>query len=162
LLCLILSLCAFRVSEALSLNIKDIDFEKSILSITRKGKRLNQEFFIGKKLSSKIKNFLIFDKRKSGPLFINQDKVKASNNRLSRISAYRIIKSIGDSIGIENLHPHRFRHFSATEAKEANKGNIHDTMKFTGHITPEQIERYEDERENIQLKTSEYIENKWL
>lgn len=162
LLCMILSMCAFRISEALSLNIEDIDFKNSKLSVTRKGRRLNQEFYIGEKLLSKIKKFLSFDKREAGPLFINQDKVKNKNNRLTRISAYRIIKSIGESIGINNLHPHKFRHFGTTEGMEANKRNVHDTIKFTGHLTNEQIERYEDSRENIQLKTSEYIENKWL
>lgn len=162
LLGIILPMCAFRISEALSINIEDIDFKNCKLSIKRKGKRLNQEFFIGEKLLSKIKMFLSFDKRNSGPLFINQDKVKSKNNRLSRVSAYRIIKSIGESVGINNLHPHKFRHFGTTEAQEANERNVHDTIKFTGHLTDKQIERYEDERENIQLKTSTYIENKWL
>lgn len=162
LLCLIISMCAFRISEALSLNIENIDFKNSKLLISRKGKKLNQEFYIGKKLLSKIRKFLSFDKRESGPLFINQDKIKAKNNRLTRVSAYRIIKSIGESIGIENLHPHKFRHFGTTEGLEANDRNVHDTMKFTGHLTDEQIERYEDERDNKQLKTSIYIENKWL
>lgn len=162
LLCIILPMCALRISEALSIDIENIDFKNSKFYIYRKGKKLKQEFFIGEKLLSKIQNFLVFDKRKTGPLFINQDKVKSSHKRLTRISAYRIIKSIGQSVGIENLHPHKFRHFGATEAQEANNRNIHDTMKFTGHLTSEQIERYEDERENIPLKTAKYIENKWL
>ena len=162
LLCLIISFCALRISEALSVNIEEIDFRNSKISISRKGKKLKQEFYLGEKILEKIQTFVLFGNRKEGPLFINQDKVNKTYTRLTRNSAFRIIRDIGSSIGIENLHPHKFRHFGATEAIEANEGNIHEAMKFTSHISEKQIAKYEDERKNIQLKTAKKIENKWL
>lgn len=162
LLCLIISFCALRISEALSINLEEIDFKNSKILISRKGKKLKQEFYLGEKILEKIKTFVLFSNRKEGPLFINQDKVNKSYTRLTRNSAFRIIRDIGSSIGIENLHPHKFRHFGATEAIEANEGNVHEAMKFTSHISEKQIAKYEDERKNVQLKTAQKIENKWL
>jgi integrase/recombinase XerC len=162
LLCLIISFCALRISEALSINIEEIDWKNSKILISRKGKKLKQDFYLGEKILEKIKTFVLFNNRNEGPLFINQDKVNKSYTRLTRNSAFRIIREIGSSVKIDNLHPHKFRHFSITEGLEANKGNVHETKKFSGHVSDKQIARYEDERKKSQLATSKYIENKWL
>jgi len=163
LLCFILAFTGLRISEALSIDIETIDFKKSSILIDRKGKRLKQEFYLGDKILEKIKNFILENKQFSGPLFINQDKSqKSADNRLTRQSAHRCIVEIGKSIGIENLHPHKFRHFATTEALEVNNYNVHQTAKFTGHVSKEMVARYEDARKNEQLITSKLIEDKWL
>ncbi len=162
LLCLIISFCALRISEALSINIEEIDWKNSKILISRKGKKLKQEFWLGEKILEKIKTFVLFSNRKEGPLFINQDKVNKSYTRLTRNSAFRIVREIGISVGIENLHPHKFRHFGVTEALEANDANLHETKKFSGHVSDKQAAKYEDERKNVQLKTAKKIEDKWL
>jgi len=162
LLCYIMAFCGFRVSEALSIDIEEIDFKKSKVLISRKGLRLKKEFYIGEILLDKIQKFINDPVTKQGPLFINQDKINKTFSRLRRESAWRIVKNIGKKANIENLHPHKFRHFAATEALIANSGNVYQAMKFTGHLSKKQVERYEDERQNDQLITSNKIEDKWL
>lgn len=162
LLCYILSFCALRVSEALSIEINDIDWKKGIILINRKGKKLKQEFSIGKKILNKLQKFVLENKRFDGPLFINQDKVNKTFTGLTRGSAHRIVKKIGESVGMNELHPHKFRHFSATEAIWAADGNRHEAMKFTSHLSETQMTRYEDERNNVQLNIATKIEEKWL
>lgn len=158
----LLSFCALRVSEVLSINIEEIDWAKSTILVSRKGKRLKQEFSLGPKILNKIQKFVLENKKYDGPLFINQDKVNKTFTGLTRGSAYRIVRKIGDMVGIDNFHPHKLRHFGATEAIEAADGNRHEAMKFTSHLSESQMTRYEDERENTQLKISQKIEDKWL
>ncbi len=158
----ILSFCALRVSEALSINIEEIDWQKGSFLVNRKGKKLKQNFSFGPILLSKIQKFVLFGKRLEGPLFLNQDKIKKFSDHLTRGSAYRILKEIGDSVGINNFHPHKLRHFSATEAIIAAEGNRHEAMKFTSHLSETQMTRYEDERNNDQKKIAIKIEEKYL
>jgi integrase len=162
LLCYLLSFCALRTSEALSINIEDIDWQKGRITVSRKGRKLKQDFNLGKKILNKIQKFVLEGKRYEGPLFINQDKVNKTFTGLTRGSAYRIVKKIGESVGMNNLHPHKFRHFSATEAIIAANGNRHEAMKFTSHLSEAQISKYEDERNNQQLNIATKIEEKWL
>lgn len=163
LLCYILAFGALRISEALSINIEDIDFDKRKINISRKGRRLRQDFYLGKLIMEKIYLFVKKYKRFKGPLFINKDHSdKSKTKRLGRTSAWRIVKQIGKNVGIEDLHPHKFRHFAATEALVVTDFNAHQATKFTSHLSKKQIESYEDERDNVQERIASQIEKRWL
>lgn len=157
LLCYILSFGGLRISEALSIDIESIDFEKGKILISRKGKRLKQEISFGDKIFSKIENFIRENDRIKGPLFLGR-----TGNRLSRESAWRRVRKIGNEVGIKELHPHKFRHFASTEALVATDFNVYKASKFTSHISEKQLKRYEDERENDQKVIALMIEDKWL
>jgi len=157
LLCYILAFTGLRVSEALSIDIENINSKKKKILISRKGKRLKQDFSLGERIFSKVENFIKENDQLTGPLFLNRNKT-----RLSRESAWRRVKKIGEEIGIKDLHPHKFRHFATTEALEATDFNVHQASKFTSHISKEQLKRYEDERIDDQGRIASKIEDKWF
>lgn len=157
LLCYILAFTGLRVSEALSIDVENINPATRKILISRKGKRLKQDFTLGKVMFSKLESFIMRNHQIEGPLFLNR-----SGGRLSRESAWRRVKKIGKEIGLKNLHPHKFRHFATTEALEAVDFNVHQAAKFTSHISEEQLKRYEDERANTQEAIASKIEKKWL
>lgn len=165
LLFFVLSFTGLRISGALSIDIEDIDIENSIVRVFLKGKgNTKSDLFIADLLVVRILKFLKIDGRTSGPLFINKDQIKesTSGNRLRRESAYRIIKSLCEKAGVKDIHPHKFRHFAATESLDASSDNIIKAMKFTTHSSQKVFMDYLDARKNEQKIIADKIAETWL
>jgi len=64
-------------------------------------------------------------------------------------------------VGIENLHPHAFRHFSITEVLELTDGNILHAQKHSGHSDPRMLNVYEDARVDVAGQMASLIEDKY-
>lgn len=165
LLFFILSFTGLRISGALSIDIDDIDFENDRIKVLLKG-RGNQkiEMSVAKLIMNKIMNFLVFDGRVTGPLFINKDQIKesTSGNRLRRESAFRIIKSLCQKAGVDGIHPHKFRHFLASEALEAADGDVNKAKEVTTHESSKIFMSYVDKRNNDQKIIADKIADNWL
>lgn len=147
-----------RVSGMLSINIEDIDLKDQSCLVLLKAKQHKQLQFLSDDLVLIIKKYLEKSKRTHGPLIINYDlNEETKGRRLNRSRVYRIFKKIGEKLGINDMHPHRFRHFVATEALEVCEGNVDMAQKMTAHESSEVFKKYVDQRNNDQLRIANLI-----
>ena len=118
-----------RVSELVSLNIEDLDFENNLIKVVGKGKKERIVIF-GNTAKEKIKRYLDLrsSKVKKGPLFVN-----LKGKRLTSRAVQLIIKERAVKCGIlKNVTPHVLRHTFATHL--LNQGmDIRLIQKLLGH-----------------------------
>ena len=120
-----------RISELVSLNIEDLNFEKKIFKVIGKGNR-ERICYMGDKAKLFIKNYLKTRDDNSPALFISQKTDKDGNPfRLTASSIERIIKRLGDGLNIK-AYPHKFRRTFATKFLNKNMP-IEQVQKLLGH-----------------------------
>jgi len=154
---------ALRINECLSLDLEHIDFQRKTAMILRKGARLKRvRKTIPDSTMTQLRVWVRQRGRHEGPLFSNLDlRPDTAGQRLNHSSAYRIIRKIGEKAGVPKLHPHAFRHFSATEALELTDGNTRKAMKHTGHSSEQVFNEYEDKRQDTAGVIAQAIEDRW-
>lgn len=159
----LLAFMGLRISEVLTLDLEHVDLKKSRIAVKRKGRQKKREWrTVPGKTMRLFKQYLKKRGNHDGPVFVSFDRNSDGENRLSRISAYRIIRKIGEKAGVEKLHPHAFRHFSVTEVLEITDGNERKAMKHSGHKSRKMIDVYEDKRKDEAGEIAQDLEDKWL
>lgn len=134
--CIILLMldAGLRVSETLSLKLKNFDFQKRTLTV-RSLKKKNEEFRtipISDRLYRAIADYL----EKSKISINNADNYLfpsyTAQGYLCRKTVWKVLKSYGKKLGIQNLHPHTLRHTFATH--HLNNGTKLEEIKtMLGH-----------------------------
>lgn len=124
----ILASTGMRVGELVKLNINDIDFENRECVVFGKGNKERPVYFDAR---SKIhlKNYLNSRTDDNPALFVSLD---APYDRL-KISGVEIrLRQLGRRLGIQKVHPHKFRRTVATKA--IDKGMpIEQVQSLLGH-----------------------------
>ncbi len=130
-----------RVSELVSLNREQLNFQRGELSVRGKGNKI-RVVFISPIASSSIKKYLQKRTDTDPALFIRKNKnIKKNNLRLSSRSIQRIVKHYALKAGlVKNVHPHTLRHSFATDLL-INGADIRSVQAMLGHssITTTQI-----------------------
>ncbi|MBN2004672.1 MAG: site-specific integrase [Anaerolineae bacterium] len=72
------------------------------------------------------------------PLFASDD---GDTIPLNRNALYRLLSRLGKRAGVNNCHPHRFRHTFAIEFLR-NGGDIYSLQRMMGHSTLEMVKTY--------------------
>jgi integrase/recombinase XerD len=134
-----------RISEALGADVTDLSHSRGhrILTITRKG-GARRDVVLNPATSQALDAYL--DARADGPVFIT-----ATGNRWHRSEAFRLIRKLGASAGIEHgdkLSPHSLRHTFVTLAREAGVP-LEDVQDAAGHADPRTTRRYDRGRHNL-------------
>ena len=102
---------AMRISEALSLNRGDIDFEKREAKIVGKGNKERTVFFTARSLHW-LKNYLDTRTDDHEALFVTE----SGRNRLKRPDIWRFFKRFQEASGVKKrITPHLLRHTAATQ-----------------------------------------------
>lgn len=117
-----------RVGELVNLNISDIDFESRECVVFGKGDKERRVYFDAK-AKIHLKAYLNSRKDDNPALFVTLD---APFERL-KISGVEIrIRRLGRLLGLDKIHPHKFRRTMATRA--IDKGMpIEQVQKLLGH-----------------------------
>jgi integrase len=163
LLIYMLAFMALRISECLSLDLEHVDLKGGTISVKRKGSRLKRDKrTVPRKTLELLKQWIHERGKSPGPLFTNFDtREDNAGKRLSRSTAWSLVRKIGDRAGVEGLHPHAFRHFSTTEALEVTGDNTRQVMKHTGHKSERMVSIYEDRRNDVAGDIAQQIEDRW-
>ena len=121
-----------RVSEMASLKIEHIDFKRGSLKVTRlKRKKTSAESIaIGNDLVQHLREYLEWDDRKKGPLFVGQRGPMTSRGLQQTWKA--AIRRAGLP---EELSIHSARHTLATHLLKKT-GNLRQVQKQLGHASP--------------------------
>lgn len=127
-----------RASELCALIVGDYDSQRGRLHV-RHGKGDKARFvFLGDRSRKAIWRYLVTRPRaKAGePLFAT-----ASGAHLDRNNLRHMLERNGKAAGVENVHPHRFRHTFAVEFLR-NGGNVFELQQVLGHEQLSTVQRY--------------------
>lgn len=124
-----------RVSEASSVNIRDIDFDQREVIVLGKGNK-ERKVFLSYRCIACLKKYLSQRNDDSPALFVTSEKAKNLGiNEITRIKSSGIetmIRNTGRRAGIEKAHPHRIRRTTATLALRRGMP-IEQVSKMLGH-----------------------------
>lgn len=124
----LLASTGMRVGELVKLNINDIDFENRECVVFGKGNKERPVYFDAR-TKIHLKNYLNSRKDSDPALFVSLD---VPHERLN-ISGVEIrLRQLGRRLGIQKVHPHKFRRTVATKA--IDKGMpIEQVQSLLGH-----------------------------
>jgi integrase/recombinase XerC len=135
-LCFLLYTAGLRRNEAILLTYPDdVLLERNTIKILGKGKTEKQEIILPEKTVAALKEWLDVRGSQPGPVFINLDRARKGDGRLTGRSIHRIIKSLGTKIGYNDLHPHAFRRGAITSLLQKAKGlyDVEECLDFSRH-----------------------------
>lgn len=117
-----------RVGELVNLNKEDIDFENRECIVIGKGNKERTVYFDAK-TKLHLMNYLKIRKDNNPALFVSLDK---PYDRLNISGVEVRLRKLGRSLGLDKIHPHKFRRSMATRA--IDKGMpIEQVQQLLGH-----------------------------
>ena len=117
-----------RVGELVNLNKEDIDFENRECIVVGKGNKERTVYFDAK-TKLHLMNYLKVRKDNNPALFVSLDK---PYDRLNISGVEVRLRKLGRSLGLDKIHPHKFRRSMATRA--IDKGMpIEQVQQLLGH-----------------------------
>lgn len=117
-----------RVGELVNLNKEDIDFENRECIVMGKGNKERTVYFDAK-TKLHLMNYLSTRKDDNVALFVSLDK---PYDRLNISGVEVRLRKLGKKLGLEKVHPHKFRRTMATRA--IDKGMpIEQVQQLLGH-----------------------------
>lgn len=128
---------AVRVSELTALNRDDICWESNDVLVLGKGNK-EREVYLNARAHVHLKQYLESRTDDNPALFVWD---KAPYKRLKRCGIENIVKKIGCSAGVDNVHPHRFRRTSATDLLRMGMP-IEQVQELLGHVKIETTRIY--------------------
>lgn len=135
--------CGLRVTELITLRISDLNAAQEYIKVTGKGNKeriipIGQTAlkFIDIYLSQ-VRVHLAIKKGNEDYIFLNR-----LGTRLSRITVFKVIKSLADDIGLKKtISPHTFRHSFATHLIEGG-ADLRAVQEMLGHSSITTTEVY--------------------
>jgi integrase/recombinase XerD len=121
-----------RVSEMANLKIQDFDFKRGSLTVIRlkRKKRRKETMAIGKDLMNHLREYLEWDDRAKGPLFMGQ------RGALTNRGLQQMWKAAVERAGMpEELSIHSARHTLAVHLLKKTS-NLRQVQKQLGHASP--------------------------
>jgi integrase/recombinase XerD len=123
-----------RLGELTRLRVRDVDLEKPSITVRpyRSSKKSRPRVIpLGKAAVKTLWKYIAEEVREEEDLLFS----------LSASGVQSMLKRLGERTGVENVHPHRFRHTFAIEFLR-NQGDIYTLKYILGHSTLEMVEHY--------------------
>lgn len=123
--------CGLRLAELSGLNLQDLDWQQSVLTVTGKGRKQRRIPF-GSKAAQAVKKWLperlLLLKQDTHALFISQ-----RGSRISHTSIAQRLQKWARQQGISShLHPHKLRHSFASHILESSS-DLRAVQELLGH-----------------------------
>lgn len=149
-----------RVSECVGLNIKDVDFRRRSILVTRKGGKV-QNLYFNEDVESALKDYIEIERspiaekaQDSSPLFYSMQK-----KRLGVKSVENLVKKYAEeAIPLKKITAHKLRASYATELYE-NSGDLYLTAEALGHSSMNTTKVYANMSENRRRLAPNYIKH---
>ncbi len=130
--------CGIRVSELCGLDVDDVNLDHGMAMVTGKGRKTRPVYFSARTAQALDRYKRLRSKHRMAHLdafFLTQ------RGALSADGARERMKVLGAAAGIEDLHPHRFRHTFAHDFL-MNGGQERDLKRLAGWSSDVMLERY--------------------
>jgi len=126
-----------RVSELCDLKVKDVDLRNKQVTVFGKGSK-ERSIPISPRTAQSLWRYFTSkpDQLVFMPAFSTDQGLK-----LDRANVLKQCKRIGERAGVQDCHPHRFRHTFAIQYLR-NGGDIYTLQKILGHSTLDMVKRY--------------------
>lgn len=128
---------AVRVSELTALNRDDICWQSDDVMVLGKGNK-EREVYLNARAHLHLKQYLERRTDDNPALFVSS---KAPYERLTRAGVEHVLKQLGKTAGVDNVHPHRFRRTSATDLLRMGMP-IEQVQELLGHVKIETTRIY--------------------
>jgi len=119
-----------RVSEAVTLQMKDVDIDAGILTCKGKGSK-TRRVPVGTSAIEWLKSYLAI-RRKKENIEIRNIFVTPAGRPVTRQEIHRFIKGYAKKAGLEDVSPHTLRHSFATHLIQ-NSADIRSVQQMLGH-----------------------------
>ena len=147
-----------RRSSVVNLDLADLETEQKRLWVTLKRRSQKKMKHLPDVTLKAITGWIEIRGKEPGAFFYNFDHA-GKGQRLTGTSIYRVIRKLGEKIGIQT-RPHGIRHTAITEAiKKARENDIglEEVVQFSDHKDVHTLIIYNDRERNVQGKLSELI-----
>jgi len=128
--------CGLRVSEAVGLDIEDIDRSERWLRVRGKGRKERQVPY-GTKAATALETHLEAREQRTGPLFLNRLGKRLSDRGARNIVKFYATYTVGDS----SIHPHTLRHAFATHLL-SDGADLRAIQELLGHARLSTTQKY--------------------
>lgn len=148
-----------RRAEAVSIDVEDVDLEHGQVWVKGKGRSAKERFSLPAPTLRALTIWLEAKGEAAGPLFTNLDRAH-NGGRLSTSSVYRIVRELGERVGVRASRPHGIRHTAVTEAIKlaAREGlDLSVVQAFSRHADPRTLFLYRDAEGDPQASVSSAI-----
>ena len=140
-------------SELVRLNIDDIDFSERECVVYGKGDKERKAYFDAK-TKIHLLNYIESRTDNNIALFVSLNK---PHSRLTESGVELRLREMGKKLGVEKVHPHKFRRTMATRAIEKGMP-IEQVQKILGHEQIDTTLRYAMvNQNNVKLSHRKYI-----
>ena len=144
--------CGLRVSEAVDLQIKDLDVDAGILTCKGKGSK-QRRVPVGKSAVEWLKKYLVLRREKENSEISNLF-VTNLGKMINRQMIFNFIKEYAKKIGAEDVSPHTLRHSFATHLIQ-NRADVRSVQQMLGHADISTTQIYTHITDNHLRKTYE-------
>ena len=164
-LLLVLIVQGWRVSEALSLRVEDLDDEGGhrVATILGKGSTVFR-VPLAAPVWEAINTWLSVSEIAEGPIFVPVGKEGAvkKGRAMSRQSAWKRVRLIAQQAGLTRaVYPHLFRHTCASEALAAGLP-LHQVQDHLRHADPRTTRRYDSHRQSLNNPTPHVLASRLM
>lgn len=131
-----------RRSEAVGLDLVDVDFRAAEVLVLGKGRREKTRIALSAEVSKALGDWVLVRGPDPGPLFTSGD-----GGRLTGESVARLVTKLGIAAKLpRRVRPHGLRHSAITSAL-ARGLTVREVRAFSRHMKIETVMRYDDERD---------------
>ena len=134
---------ALRREEVAALDVQDLDLEAGTIAVMGKGRTQKVSLTLPPETVEAIQAWLEVRGVDPGPLFVSLHRGRKGITRLTGTSIYRMIRSLGDQVGIK-ARPHGLRHAAITAALDLTDGNVRMVQRFSRHRDIKVLMVYDD------------------
>ncbi len=148
-----------RRGEVVALDVADVDLAAHTIDVMGKGRSQKSTLTLSEPTSQALSSWFDIRGTEPGPLFTNCDRAQKGHGRLSGTSVYRLVRSLGEKIGVKT-RPHGIRHSAITTAlqkAQANGIDLEAVLDFSRHADVKTMMMYRDRERDIQGKLSELV-----
>jgi integrase/recombinase XerC len=137
-----------RRSEAVRLDVKDVDLPRNWIFIPGRGRSQKKEqVSLPEPTRAALAAWLEARGSEPGPLFVNFDRA-GKGQRLTGAAVYHIVSWLGAKAGLA-VRPQGLRHLAIATALERTKGDVRAVATFSRHKDLRTLSRYHDNRPDL-------------
>lgn len=149
-----------RRSSVVNLDLADLEIEQKRLWVTLKRRSQKKMKHLPDSTLNALMEWIEIRGTHDGAMFTNFDHA-GKGERLTGTSVYRLVRKLGEEIGIRT-RPHGIRHTAITEAVKKAKENgigLEEVVDFSDHKEIKTLLIYRDRDRNVQGTLSQLISN---
>lgn len=146
-----------RRGEVAALDLTDVEADR--LQVVGKGRRERSPLSLPPVTRQVLSEWLSVRGNEPGPLFLNYDRARKGDGRLSADHIYRIVRASGEAVGVR-ARPHGLRHTAITEACKAAQQNgigLEEVLDFSRHKSVQVLLLYRDRERDVQGKLAQLV-----